>query len=248
MFGKLPKSPNLVCPKLPSFLQTEATDGGPEEDGRTKRLHNVVFRNSFLFFPHTHFLWGEKGHRQGTYRESSLRGLLIIKFYQLYVFSVAVRQLSSSIWASQPALPLQLFLFKLLCSYPSVLSCRSNSIEFKGEVGILKRVPYIVESCGINCKLRVPSSSWRVPACTTRVCYKTHLKQYSSVIFKSIYVSVKTQCSCWGNIQMGMGLHYSPFLLLIVQLLKLTWQMDVLLLLLPWVCIDWMEGMVIGVR
>lgn len=27
---------------------------------------------------------------------------------------------------------------------------------------------------------------------------------------------------------MGMGLHYSPFLLLIVQLLKLTWQMDML--------------------
>ena len=142
------------------------TDGGyrrrPRGGRKDKRLHNVVFRNSFLFFPHTHFLWGEKGHRQGTYRESSLRGLLIIKFYQLYVFSVAVRQLSSSIWASQPALLLQHFLFKLFCSYPSVLSCRSNSIEFKGEVGILKRVPYIVESCGINCKLRVPSSSWRV--------------------------------------------------------------------------------------
>ena len=54
---------------------------------------------------------------------------------------------------------------------------------------------HIVESCGINCKLRVPSSSWRVPACTTRVCYTINLKQYSLVIFKSIYVSVKTQSS-----------------------------------------------------
>ena len=47
---------------------------------------------------------------------------------------------------------------------------------------------------------------------------------------------------------MGMGLHYSPFLLLIVQLLKLTWQMDMLSFLLPCVCIDLREGMVIGVR
>ena len=47
---------------------------------------------------------------------------------------------------------------------------------------------------------------------------------------------------------MDMGLHYSPFLLLIVQLLKLTWQMDTLSFLLPCVCIDLREGMVIGVR
>lgn len=47
---------------------------------------------------------------------------------------------------------------------------------------------------------------------------------------------------------MGMGLHYSPFLLLIVQLLKLTWQMDMLSFLLPCVCIDLREGMVMGVR
>ena len=140
------------------------------------------------------------------------------------------------------------FLFKLLCSYPSVLSCRSNSIEFKGEVGILKRVPYVVESSGINCKLCVPSSSWRVPACTTRVCYKINLTQYSSVIFKSIYVSVKTQCSFWEKIKWAWVYIIARFLLLIVQLLKLTWQMDMLSFLLPCVCIDLREGMVIGVR
>lgn len=84
MFGKLPKSPNLVCPSLSqaSFRRRRR----PRRGRKDKRLHNVAFRNSFLFFPHTHFLWGEKGHRQGTYRESSLRGLLIIKFYQLYLF------------------------------------------------------------------------------------------------------------------------------------------------------------------
>lgn len=91
----------------------------PRRGQKDKRLHNVALRNSFLFFPHTHFLWGEKGHRQGTYRESSLRGLLInykVLSVVLVLLNVFLIRCSSSIWASRlfnafPAFPIRTPLF-----------------------------------------------------------------------------------------------------------------------------------------